>query len=289
MRKLTIELVRESFEKEGYILLESRYINARKKLKYVCPEGHVHSVSWDQWNSKGSRCPYCAGLVKKTFEEVRGFFEADGYQLLTEEYINSSQKLKYICPIGHEHNITWRCWNQGKRCYYCFGNIGKSIVYIKDSFEKEGYTLLTTEYINNRQKLKYICPNGHKHEITWADWDSGNNSCPICYIENNFGENTSQWKGGISKLPYCREWTRSYKEEIKERDSHRCLNPYCFGGAKRLHVHHIDYTKTLCGPDNLITVCGSCNSRANFDREWHTQWYRIILNKRYGYNYTRSV
>ena len=39
--------------------------------------------------------------------------------------------------------------------------------YIKEQFEKEGYTLLTTEYINNKQKLDYICPKGHKNTIRW--------------------------------------------------------------------------------------------------------------------------
>ena len=99
------------------------------------------------------------------------------------------------------------------------------------------------------------------------------------------GSNHPNWKGGISKLPYCPNWTKEYKDDIKERDCYKCLNPYCYHTNTTLAVHHIDYTKTLCGPDNLITLCGSCNSRANTDREWHTQWYRTILNKRYGYIY----
>lgn len=99
------------------------------------------------------------------------------------------------------------------------------------------------------------------------------------------GSNHPNWKGGISKLPYCSNWTKEYKAEIKERDGYRCLNPYCFHTTDNLSVHHVDYTKMLCGPDNLITICRSCNTRANKDREWHTQWYRKILNKRYGYTY----
>lgn len=99
------------------------------------------------------------------------------------------------------------------------------------------------------------------------------------------GSNNPNWKGGLSKLPYCPNWTKSYKKEIKERDNHVCQNPYCYSKDSLLHVHHVDYTKTICGPDNLITVCRSCNSRANKDREWHTDWYRAILNKKYGYTY----
>ena len=42
---------------------------------------------------------------KLTIEFVRESFEAEGYELLTEEYIGSKQKLDYICPKGHKHSI----------------------------------------------------------------------------------------------------------------------------------------------------------------------------------------
>lgn len=91
------------------------------------------------------------------------------------------------------------------------------------------------------------------------------------------------WKGGISCEPYCFEWSsKEFKEFIKERDGNRCLNPDCFGNIHKLCVHHIDYDKKNCGPENLATLCTSCNSRANKDREWHESWYKAIINRRYG-------
>ena len=103
--------------------------------------------------------------------------------------------------------------------------------------------------------------------------------------KDQFGNKNPNWRGGITNNPYCVGWTKDYKEEIKERDGYMCLNPYCFHNDGRLHVHHVDYIKTLCGPSNLITLCGACNTRANYDRKWHIQWYRTILNRRYGYEY----
>ena len=35
---------------------------------------------------------------------------------------------------------------------------------------------------------------------------------------------------------------------------------------KNLCVHHINYIKKDCKPDNLITVCNSSNSKANFNK-----------------------
>lgn len=48
-----------------------------------------------------------------------------------------------------------------------------AIKFIRSKFEKEGYKLLTTEYKNNQQKLDYICPKGHRHSITWVNWQQG--------------------------------------------------------------------------------------------------------------------
>ncbi|RKX67075.1 MAG: hypothetical protein DRP42_01505 [Tenericutes bacterium] len=94
------------------------------------------------------------------------------------------------------------------------------------------------------------------------------------------------WRGGVSFEPYCLNWTKEYKDYIKERDGYRCLNPYCSKIDDLLTVHHIDYVKKDCNQGNLITVCRSCNSRANTARRWHTFWYRAILYRRYGYLYT---
>lgn len=102
----------------------------------------------------------------------------------------------------------------------------------------------------------------------------------------NTGCLNANWKGGISCEPYCFEWSfKEYKDFIKERDKNTCLNSCCQKVDSKLRIHHIDYNKKNCHPSNLITVCSSCNSRANKDRDWHTAWYRAILHKRYGFEY----
>ena len=50
----------------------------------------------------------------------------------------------------------------------------------KKSFENENYVLLTEKYIDSHQMLQYICANGHKHHITWGNWNNGHR-CPFCY------------------------------------------------------------------------------------------------------------
>ena len=120
-------------------------------------------------------------MKKLTFDFVKDSFEHEGYLFLSDNYINSKQKLDYICPEGHKGSMSWSNWNQGQRCIHCCGKFKLNINYIRSEFEKEGYILLSVVYINAHQKLNYICPEGHKHSITWANW-SQNRRCPYCNI-----------------------------------------------------------------------------------------------------------
>jgi len=221
-------------------------------------------------------------MKKLTIEFIKSRFEKEGYNLLSKEYINPYKKLNYICPNGHKHQISWSNWNHPKkyRCVYCVGNVRLTIDFIKKEFEKEGYKLLTKVYKNAHQKLDYICPKGHRHSIRWNDWQRGRR-CSTCKVINMSGEKHHNWKGGISCEPYCQDWTKEFKDYIKERDGHKCLNPDCFRNIYRLSVHYIDYNKKNCEPQNLITLCTSCNSRANKDRSWHEAWYESIIWSRY--------
>jgi len=236
-------------------------------------------------------------MNKLTIEFVRKEFEKKGYKLLSKEYIGARSKFDYICSNGHLHSIRIDHLRNGVRCPHCYGNVRLTIEFVKKEFEKENYELLINDYKNSKQKLNYICSEGHEHQISWGCWQQGQR-CPICYYErmsiekkgkNNHlygkcGPLAHNWKGGISCEPYCFEWShKEFKDFIKERDNYKCLNPDCLNISNRLCVHHIDYNKKNCEPQNLITLCTSCNSRANKDRKWHTAWYQAILNKRYGY------
>lgn len=95
----------------------------------------------------------------------------------------------------------------------------------------------------------------------------------------NSGENHPQWQGGIACEPYCDVWLdKEFKEDIKKRDNYECQNPDCYGMSKRLCIHHINYIKKDCRPDNLITLCVGCNTRANFNRDGWRAFYESGRN-----------
>jgi len=81
--------------------------------------------------------------------------------------------------------------------------------FIKQSFENNGYKLLSTDYKGTNDKLSYDCINGNRH--------------------------------------------------------------------------HINYNKKNCEPWSLITLCNSCNARANFKRSKHKKFYQNIIKNKYNY------
>lgn len=214
-KRLTLKYIKEQFEKEGYTLLSKKYLNNRQKLEYICPRGHRHQIAWEKWQT-GVRCFYCFGRIKKTIKEIKKSFEREGYVLLTEKYINAYQKLDYICPKGHKHSISWHHWKGGTRCLCCGGRVKKDFKEIQAAFYKEGYKLLTTEYKNCDQKLKYICPEGHEYQTSWDKWKSGRR-CAIC---------GSQRTGQINKILMQQKWADPiFQREMQKLTEQRWKDP----------------------------------------------------------------
>jgi hypothetical protein len=97
------------------------------------------------------------------------------------------------------------------------------------------------------------------------------------------GPNNHRWKGGIKCEPYCDAWLDwEYKQDLMERDENRCWNPDCWGTNDDLCLHHINYDKKDCRPINLITLCVSCNSRANSNRDYWRRLYEEIMARRFA-------
>ena len=81
----------------------------------------------------------------------------------------------------------------------------------------------------------------------------------ISMIGNKFS-----FLNGKSKEPYPNHWTETFKKSIRERDNYKCRICNSFGK----YIHHIDYDKINCNPKNLLTLCHSCHSKTNSNREF---------------------
>ena len=197
------------------------------------------------------------GGKRITIEYVRQKFEKEGYKLLTTDYIDAHKKLEYICPKNHRGSISWSAFQQGIRCAECAGKKKKDINFIRQEFEKEGYQLLTTNYINAQQKLEYICPKGHRSSITWSSWQQGTR-CLECtgkkkknikFIRKGFEKEgyqllTKKYKNNLQKLEYI--CSKGHKGSItwgSWSGGHRCAECYFVNNSGTNSCHWKNYTK----------------------------------------------
>jgi hypothetical protein len=101
------------------------------------------------------------------------------------------------------------------------------------------------------------------------------------YIRKHSGENNPNWKGGISGEPlYNRDWDKELKEKIRQRDNYQCQECFIVQSKlkRKLHIHHIDYDKENCDPNNLISLCHSCHVKTNNkNREKWTEHFKLKI------------
>jgi len=71
-----------------------------------------------------------------------------------------------------------------------------------------------------------------------------------------------------------KNWNETLKRSIRERDNYVCQLCSSIQGEKTFSVHHIDYNKHNCDHENLITLCNSCHSKTNFNRNRWKKYFQ---------------
>lgn len=268
--KKTYQEIKQRFADQGYILLSGEYQHAHQKLDFLCPDGHIHAIAWNDFR-RGSRCALCLNRVRPSLhpkidiEIVQAAFQAENWTLLSSEYKNAHTKLNYCCASGHVHQITWSNFNHGKRCPVCTKKRPMTIEEIRPLFEGEGYTLLNTIY-KSGEKLNFACPEGHSGSIVWGSFQQGSR-CSICSTPK--GENHYLWNPDLTDEDREIAASRSTLYEFKKwrllvfrRDDFTCqCCGYNKGGS--IQAHHIysyrSYPELALDVDNGVTLCEPCH------------------------------
>jgi len=175
-KKKTMEDMHRLAEKRGGKCLSMVYVNCKTKLKWECSEGHM----WDATSNSVQQGSWCPACQRNTMEDMHRLARKRDGKCLSDEYVNSSTKLKWQCSEGHtwdatpgniQYNKTW--------CSVCADNQRKTIEDMQRLAEKRGGKCLSTIYINNHTKLKLECNEGHTwnvrlNNIQQREW------CPVC-------------------------------------------------------------------------------------------------------------
>ena len=103
-------------------------------------------------------------------------------------------------------------------------------------------------------------------------------TCHTLFLQSRTDSKNPNWKNGISFLPYDSKFNKNLKEKIKIRDNYICQE--C-GTDLNLSIHHIDYDKNNNIEENLITLCFTCNSKANARRPYWKEYFNVKNRQNY--------
>lgn len=210
---------------------------------------------------------------KKASEFLKGNQHTKGHQLSVEHRSKISRSL-----LNAYHSGKRIAWDKGKKL---------SLEHRQKLSEKGNGRMVSIETrkkISDAEKGKYVSiETRQKNSINGKKLTGKNN--PFFKKHHtqeskernrraHLGLNNYNWQGGISKLPYAFDFNKELKLWIKKRDKYICQ--LC-QNEKNLCVHHIDYNKINSAPENLITLCRSCNFKVNSRRKYWTKFFNQRL------------
>lgn len=207
-------------------------------------------------------------------ELARKEFKKRGLVLLEDTFKSVDTKMKCIAKCGHEKELNlYNCMvGKGLHCRKCSYKVGSSkrkfdYDYVKKYFEEQGCKLISTEYKNWRDKLKYIARCGHENEITFSKFRNQEQGrlCRPCSRPKkeqhfNYNPNKTDEERILNRDYYAIiEW----RINVFKRDNYTCQ--VCGDDrGNNLNAHHLNGynwdTENRLNVDNGVTLCDTCHN-----------------------------
>ncbi len=195
---------------------------------------------------------------------------------------------------GHKIPIEWRekiskankgntAWNKNMKGYKCPERSGDNHFSRKEGFvhPSKGKQLW-----KNRMH-----PRGMLGKVAWNKDKKTPIETRLKLSVSHLGQ--IAWNKGLgngrtySYYPsiFTKDW---FRETIKKRDNYQCQGcgiteeEHIVVFGHKLCLHHIDYNTANCEPLNLVTVCKSCNTRAEHNKPYWQEFYsdKVKLNSK---------
>ncbi len=287
------EEVKEYIESFGYKVLSTKYINYRTKLKLQCPKGHIWYSSLCNFKYRKNRCLTCANEARLLDDNyVKNYIESCGYKLLSK-YKGEWKKLKIQCDKGHIYKATFHNFKTNhNRCPTCYYDSKKlKFDHVKNFVSSVNYTLLSTEYINWKEKLIIKCEFGHIFYPSWDNFFNGGSRCPVCNIEK---QKTIYTEQELKKLKEYRAYIIKLSNRVYNKHYIQ-INPNKLKRSR--HNYHLDHIysvidgfknnvppEVISNPNNLQMLSEHDNI-AKLDRsdqtkqELYLRYYKYELEK----------
>lgn len=190
VKKLTTEdVINRSNIKHGYkySYKKTQFINTRTKIIVTCPvDGDFEQLPLHHINGQG--CPKCSGKKKYTLKEFidkANVVHNYKYNYILVNLINTSTKIKIICPIHGEFYQRPYCHLTGDGCPSCYGNKKLThidFIVIANNIHNNKYKYPYNDYINNKTKIRIEC-SIHGIFLQTPNAHISGSGCPNCKKE----------------------------------------------------------------------------------------------------------
>ena len=276
--KRFIEVISES----DCILISKQYKGIEFKIDIQCKCGCLFSTTFATFKHGGKRqCNNCSGVTIVNYDSVKYFIQSNSEcRLLSETYVNYSEKLRLQCKCGNEFETSFGNFksNNKRECNNCSLEKGalkraktheQFIVDLKGVTNEE-YSVIGV-YKNCKTKIKI------KHNSCGHIWNAipsvvlSGSGCPQCNRPNYYMD-TAHFKSQVYNLvedeySVLGEYVRSNKNiKMKHNScghtfnmfpanflySQRC--PQCAGNMKKSHEQFKQEVYAIVGEEYV--VCG---------------------------------
>lgn len=167
-------------QKRGGKCLAKEYIKNNLPIEWECEFGHRFfaqsaNITVGEW------CPKCARDKQRlSIDEIQRMAIERGGRVLSEYISSSKDKLEFECKEGHRwfapvNNVKKKTW-----CPYCARNRPYTLDDMKRLAEERGGKLLSEIYTNGREKMLWVCSEGHQFILLANKILNRGQWCPKC-------------------------------------------------------------------------------------------------------------
>jgi len=168
-------------------------------------------------------------------------------------------------------------------CAVCGKVFYRASWYIERGFNE--YCSKKCSHVGRRKTVNTTCDYcGKSFDKRKCRYDhSDHHFCShACWQAGMVGENSPNWRGGISFEPYCPKWTPELRMRIRAFFNNQCVVCGKSGSKEKrmLSCHHVEYNKKACcdgKPVQFAALCQHHHNQTNFDRDrWEAMLHRCI-------------
>jgi len=245
----------------GFELISREYFNSHQKLTLKDKEGYLYTIRL--MNLKQGKLPNrFSNRNPNTIYNIKLWLKYNNkpFELISNEYINSGDKLKWKCLIDgcqETFETPWEGILNGANCGYCFGRrvgLSNCLATLNPELAKEWHPTKNgnlTPYdvtCGTNKTIWWKCKKGHEWE---ADISSrAKNGCPYC----SHSLPSEDYNLLIINPNLCEEWNYSKNNKLPEE---YCPSSHDYAWWKCKECNH-EWRAIIGNRHRIESGCPSC-------------------------------